>query len=207
MKAYHKVAIALAAVVILGAGLWLWGRYEVIKTAAIENKKTLAALYIQSRARGFIKPEDFADGDPARRRRVFQAFFDNVQSPDLFRMKVWDRNFTVIWSNLGDLIGQRFPDNHEVEEALEGKVELEMEQEEKSERVTERQFEGFSELYVPISNAKGEIVGVIEVYQPTFSLREEIRTKFLRLAALTAVISSALYAVAMLILRFLMKPA
>ena len=206
MKAQHKVPIVLAAVVILGAGLWLWNRHRVITTNAIEKAKTAAALQLQERARSFIKPEDFSDGDPVRQRRVFAAFFDAVQSPNLVRMKVWDRNFTVIWSDLSELIGQRFPDNHEVEEALEGKIEFEVEKP-KGERVTERQFEDLGELYVPISSGKGDVVGVLEVYQPTRSLREEIRTEFLRSAALTGAVFLGLSVVALLALRSRRKPA
>ena len=207
MKAQHKVPIVLAALVILAAGLWLWSQYLAIMSAAIEKTKTSSARYVQERARSLIKPEDFSDGDSARQRKTFETFFAAVQSPNLVRMKVWDRNFTVIWSDLRDLIGQRFPDNHEVEEALEGKIEFEVEKP-KGERVTERQFEDLGELYVPISGGKGDIVGVLEVYQPTRALRQEVRAEFLRSAALAAVVAAAFYVLALLALRSLKeKPA
>ena len=204
MKAQHKVPIVLAAVVILAAGLWLWARHAAIWTAALEKTKAAAALEVQERARSLIKPEDFSDGDSARQRKIFETFFEAVQSPNLVRMKVWDRNFTVIWSDLSELIGQRFPDNHEVEEALEGKIEFEIEKP-KGERVTERQFEELGELYVPISGGKGDIVGVLEVYQPTRSLRQQVRAEFLLSAALAAIVAAALYVLALLALRSLKK--
>ena len=200
MKARYKLPIALAALVILGAGLWLWSRYAAIWTAALERTKAASALNVQERARSMLKPEDFSDGDTARQRKVFAMFFDAVQSPNLVRMKVWDRNFTVIWSNLSDLIGQRFPDNHEVKESLEGKVEFEIEKA-KTEHLTERQFQELGELYVPISGGKGDIVGVLEVYQPTHVLRQEVRAEFLRSAALAAVVAVALYVLALFALR------
>jgi hypothetical protein len=204
MKAPYKLPIALAAVVILGAGWWLWSRYAAIGAAALEKTKAASALYVQERARSLIKPEDFSDSDTARQRKVFETFFEAVQSPNLVRMKVWDRNFTVIWSNLSDLIGQRFPDNHEVEEALEGKIEFEIEKL-KTEHLTERQFQELGELYVPISGGRGDIAGVLEVYQPTHALRQEVKAEFLRSAALAAVVSAALYVVALLALRALKK--
>jgi uncharacterized membrane protein YraQ (UPF0718 family) len=102
------------------------------------------------------------------------------------------------------LIGQRFPDNHEVEEALEGKIEFEIEKL-KTEHLTERQFQELGELYVPISGGRGDIAGVLEVYQPTHALRQEVKAEFLRSAALAAVVSAALYVVALLALRALKK--
>ena len=190
--------------VILGASLWLWSRYAAIWTAALDKTKTSSALYLQERARSLIKPEDFSDSDSARQRKVFETFFEAVQSPNLVRIKVWDRNFTVIWSNLSELIGQRFPDNHEVEEGLEGKIEFEIEKP-KPEHVTERQFQELGELYVPIAGAKGDIVGVLEVYQPTRALRQEVRAEFLRSALLATVVAAALYILALLALRFRKK--
>lgn len=204
MKAHYKVSLGLAALVILGAGLWLWSQYRAITAAAIEKTKTSSAQYVQERARSLIKPEDFSDGDLVRQRKVFETFFEAVQSPNLVRLKVWDRNFTVTWSNLSELIGQRFPDNHEVEEALEGKIEFEIEKP-KTEHLTERQYQELGELYVPITGGKGNIVGILEVYQPTHSLRQEVRAEFLRAAALAAVVAAALYILALLALRSLKK--
>ena len=166
------VVLILAAVVV-----WLSSSYGKIKAFAIEKNKTDTVAYIQKHLAALVKPEDFSDKNPARQQQVFQAFFDTIQSPQLVRIKVWDRNFNVIWSNLSELIGQRFPDNHEVQEALEGNVEFEIEKQ-KSEHFSERQYDELSETYVPIPNPNKDIIGVIEVYQPTSPLYDEINAQF-----------------------------
>ncbi len=187
---FSKVVMGCALVVALVTGLWLYVSYGNVRQAAIEKRKAETAAYLQKRAAALLKAEDFDAGDPALRQQAFQAFFDAVQSPDLVRMKIWNRDFTVVWSELRELIGQRFPDNHEVEEALEGKIEFEL-AESKDEQVSERAFEALSETYVPFFNAKGEVVGVFEVYQPIAPLNGEIWTRF-QSSAMTALAFAAL---------------
>src|SRR5262245_3057333 len=46
--------------------------------------------------------------------------------PEVVRVKIWDRNSSVIWSDEPQLVGQRFPDNDELKEALEGEVAVEI---------------------------------------------------------------------------------
>jgi len=118
MKTYYKVIIGLAALVIIGTGLWLYSQYEAIKTSTIEKRKADTASFIQNRAAAFIRPEYFGDGYSVLQQQTFENFFGAIQSPRLVRIKVWDRNFTIIWSNLTGLIGKSFPDNHEVKKAF-----------------------------------------------------------------------------------------
>ena len=187
---FSKVVMGCALVVALATGLWLYVSYGNIKQDAIEKRKAETAAYLHKRAAALLKAEDFDAGDPALRQQSFQSFFDAVQSPDLVRMKIWNRDFTVVWSELRELIGQRFADNHEVREALEGKIEFEP-AESKDEQVSERAFQALSETYVPFSNAKGEVVGVFEVYQPIAKLDQEIQSRFQSLA-MSGIVSAAL---------------
>lgn len=204
MKTYYKVIISLAVLVIIGTGLWLYGQHDAIKTSAIEKRKTDTASFIQNRAAALIKPKYFRDEHSILQQQTFENFFGVIQSPRLVRIKVWDNKFTIIWSNLTELIGKSFPDNHEVKEALSGKIEFEI-QKPKSEHISERQFQQLSETYVPISNQNGEIIGVIEVYEPIYSLNEEIKAEFQKSAIPTIAIALAGYAVMAFVLRFLIK--
>lgn len=204
MKRYQKVILALALLIVFGTGAWLYSRYSAIKSNAIEKKKTQIAGYVQSLASALLRAEDFSDKDSVRQRRAFQSFFGAIQSPEIVRMKVWDKTFTVIWANLTELIGQRFPDNHEVKEALEGKVEFEIEKP-KDEHVSERQFQQLSEIYVPIRNSKEEIIGVIEVYQSIVSLNDEVKSNFQRVAIPTIIGALISYVILAFSLRYLMK--
>lgn len=181
MKNHHKAVALFAVFVTVGGGVWLYGRYKSIKADVIQKMKEDTASYIKNRAAALLKPEAFTDKNVITRNQTFKSFFDAIQSPELVRIKVWDRNFTVIWSNLNELIGQRFPDNHEVQEAYEGKIEFEIDIP-KFEHISERQFRELAEIYIPIQDDKGELVGVIEVYRPAFPVDEEAKSRFQKVA-------------------------
>src|SRR3989475_1875513 len=87
--------------------------------------------------------------------------------PEVVRVKVWDRNATVLWSDEPRLIGQRFPDNDELKEALAGEVSVEIKTLSRREHAYERgQFTTLAEVYVPIfSKTTGRVIGVVEVYK------------------------------------------
>jgi len=87
--------------------------------------------------------------------------------PEVVRIKVWSRNATVIWSDEPRLIGQRFPDDNELKEALAGEVTVEIKPLEGSEHAYERpSFTTLAEVYVPIiSKTTGDVVGVVEIYK------------------------------------------
>ena len=201
MTIRYKSTIGVTAIALVGVSLLLYARYEAIKTSVIDKRKAEVAAFIQARASAMIKPEDFNSQDPLRRSKVFESFFEAIHSPELVRMKVWDRNYTVLWSNLTELIGQRFPDNHEVKESFEGKVEFEIDRP-KEEHVFERAFLELAEIYVPFPDGDGKIVGVIEIYQPAFSLHQEIRGRFLKSAIPIVIIASLGCFAAALVPRF-----
>lgn len=184
MKTKTKFAIISTVLVALVTSVILYQRLTFLSKRVVDHMKEQGAKHIQSIASTSLRPEDFRPQDPTEREQRFLNFWNKVQSPQIVRMKVWDKNFTIIWSNLPGLIGQRFPDNHEVEEALEGEVEFEIEKQ-KHEHLSERQYGELAELYVPFTAGGGEILGVIEVYQPTTTLKEEIARQFNRFVLIT----------------------
>jgi len=90
-----------------------------------------------------------------------------VGMPEVVRVKVWDRQATVLWSDEPRLIGRRFSDNRELQEALAGRVSVEIKTLTGREHAYERgRFATLAEVYVPIfSRTGGELVGVVEVYK------------------------------------------
>lgn len=189
------------------AGWRLYGEYNSIKSQAVEKAKSEVADFITKSASGMVRPEDFLSKDQALRDRVFGSFWAKIQSPEIVRIKVWDRDFTVIYSNLPDIIGRHFPDNHEAAEALEGKVELEYAQTKygsKTEGFSERQFLDLDEIYVPIRDAKGEVAGAIEIYQA--SVNAEVARKFKSRALYVSALTPLAYLIAAAALRYVLKP-
>ncbi len=109
----------------------------------------------------------------------FDDFAEKVKhlslGPDIERIKFWNKDRVVVWSDEKRLIGQYFPDNEELNNALGGNVASELSTLEKTENKFERQFKRLLELYIPIKfNASKEIVAVIEIYQNLDPLYRDI---------------------------------
>ena len=204
-KTYVQLLIVLAGVMVFIGGIWLYSRYQSIKASVFEERKAEIASTIHGAAASLIKPEDFTSQDPARHENAFEPFFLSIQSPELLRIKIWDRNFTILWSNLKDLIGERFPDNLEVKEALEGKIEFELSKV-KFEHFSERRYRELTETYVPIPDANGNVVAVIEVYHAFFPLQQEIHSQFQKSVMVAALIVVLGHFTAALVLRFFPNP-
>ena len=100
-----------------------------------------------------------------------------TELPEIVRVKVWDRNATVLWSDEEQLIGRRFPHNEELEQAFAGRVEVAIKRLTKHEQSYERRvFSTLAEVYVPIfSRAGGQVVGVVEIYKTPNRLFATIR--------------------------------
>jgi signal transduction histidine kinase/CheY-like chemotaxis protein len=97
--------------------------------------------------------------------------------PEIVRVKVWDPNARVLWSDEERLIGQLFPDNGELRDALAGKISVKIKPLTGREHTYERrEFATLAEVYVPIvSRQTGEVVGVVEVYKTPVRLFTTMR--------------------------------
>ena len=127
----------------------------------------LSGGYIRQEARQWIAPGDFdAAGSPAAQTN-FRAFYQEImRMPETIRVKIYDRERRVVWSDEPRLIGQRFTDNPELTEALAGETVADLKVGTKK---AENIFEAaprFVELYVPlIFDGVPGVAGIAEVYK------------------------------------------
>ena len=121
---------------------------------------------------------DVFAGDPvlASTERGAQLARLLTSLPDVVRVKVWDRASNVIWSDAAELIGQRFPDNPELQRALAGEIAVEIKPLAKREQASERAvYAALAEVYVPVTDESGRVMGVVEVYKVPGRLFSTIR--------------------------------
>ena len=113
-------------------------------------------------------------GVPADRGAEVSRLFTSL--PEVVRIKVWNRTATVIWSDKAELIGKRFPDNHDLREALGGEISVKIKPLAKREQASERAgHDVLAEVYVPVIDPRGGVVGVVEVYKVPARLFGTIR--------------------------------
>lgn len=87
-----------------------------------------------------------------------------LEIPEVFRLKVWNADGTILWSDHADLIGKNFAQNHHFQLASSGKVAYNNEGFKKSENITEQKERIVVEVYLPVYDGN-RIIGVLELYE------------------------------------------
>lgn len=178
-------ALAIGAFsVAMGAWLSSWLEQRMLeRDAALSRDFVQSIADIQRVAAFFAQP----DGVPGS---AVGEFFAHVAAmPDVLRANVYAPNRRVLWSSNPTLIGQVFPANDELDEALQGQVVVNPEQgdegHDKAEHVglnaaAHRYVENYLPVYEPRSR---RLMGVIEVYRRPTALFESIREGQVRIWA------------------------
>jgi two-component system sensor histidine kinase HydH len=134
--------------------------------------------FIRTEAWQGLSPDDFTTPESTTAQRHFRRFYEQaVLMPEIIRVKVYDANMRVIWSDESRLIGQRFPDNPQLLTALSGQTAVNLETgKRKGENVFEREEPELVEVYVPIMFAQdSRVVGVVETYKDPVQVFANIR--------------------------------
>jgi signal transduction histidine kinase len=109
-------------------------------------------------------------------RQSFKLYYDSLKTDEIIRIKIFNNNGTIIYSDKEELIGQTFNDNEELSDALKGSIKVEINRDlNKQENIYERQnFSSLMEIYVPIRDVDGKIGGVVELYEVLDIIDDEI---------------------------------
>lgn len=100
--------------------------------------------------------------------------------PDVLLTSVYARDGKIVWSTNRDLIGTFTSENEELREAFASKMDVAKHHAGNLSERAEQRFvveprEFFIENYVPLTDPKGEVVAVVEVYKEPRHLMDSIR--------------------------------
>ncbi|HEY3100788.1 MAG TPA: ATP-binding protein [Methylomirabilota bacterium] len=166
---------AISALLTQGVSEWEW--------------QNTAALVRREVEREGLQRIFSASADRASQERWGRALSATITTlPEVVRVKVWSRDAEILWSDEAGLIGQRFPGNDELRGALAGDVEVEQ-------RYEQRAFSTLAEVYVPIVERDGRVLGVIEVYKTPDRLQNTIRWSRIVIWAISVVGGAMFYLV------------
>lgn len=146
---------------------------RLMVTENIHHDAQEVMQFVQSFTPQAIAERFFVDrGDPLAEAAMTPLLEKMAALPDIVHVNVYDTTRTVRWSTRPEMIGQMLDGNPELEEALEGELEVE------SSLIEDRRYlkpehaylqgldTDFVETYVPIWNAANTtVVGVIELYR------------------------------------------
>jgi signal transduction histidine kinase len=120
-------------------------------------------------------------GDPDLAKR-FRGSIDHFAAmKDVLRNNVYSRDKVVLWSSDSQLIGKRFGENDELDDALKGELvvnsgRISREERKKPEHVgLHPGSDFFVEIYIPVRNPQGtRVLGVVEIYKAPVELTAAI---------------------------------
>jgi signal transduction histidine kinase len=137
-------------------------QWMLLRDDLIERERVHGANAIRIEAYASLEPGDFARWrTPAAQERFEQFFRKALLNPEVLRVKVYDGERRIVWSDDPHLIGQRSTGDGPLGAALQGVTVVQL--------ANERRLHDVLELYVPLAFAPGpapgtaRISGVVEV--------------------------------------------
>jgi HD-GYP domain-containing protein (c-di-GMP phosphodiesterase class II) len=105
--------------------------------------------------------------DPLRYSQIDAIVRQHILSQShIVRVKIWNRDRVIIYSDKQELVGQRFPIKDELQAAFNGELAMDITSLKADENIYEKgNFDRLSEVYVPIRLANSSnVVGAYEIY-------------------------------------------
>jgi diguanylate cyclase (GGDEF)-like protein/PAS domain S-box-containing protein len=193
--------LAICAVLVLVTAMFVtWTVAERLRWAAVAEAVRHAEAVIEGLVGPMIESSDLAD--PAAGQAAVNAQLEALASSGrILRIKVWDAQGTVRYSDLPALRGRTFPVEEDLQEALGGEVATEFTGADAEENEFERGLaDRFLSIYLPIRSTSGEVIGVYEVYEDAAPIEAQVEAA--RGSVLLLVGSMALALLAMLYAAF-----
>lgn len=163
---WQFAVVSLVVMVILGVALgWLLG--YIVERNALADAADEATQTVALRVLRHLSPADFRTPMRDQRYADFQRFAqESVISGHTARIKLWNPDGTVIFSDDPSQVGQSFPTGAELATALRGEVAMEVSALQGIEHLGERQYGRLLEVYAPVVfPGSPEVAGAFEMYQ------------------------------------------
>ena len=191
-----------AVVIALGAAVLAWVISSFLTEQMFRREASLSSEFVHNvlvsdGSISYLK--DPKDAVLSERFSNTIAHLTNMR--EVMRTNVYSLDRSILWSSDTSLIGQRFADNHELDEAMLGELVVE------AGRISDdvrfkREHEGLSrsavffvETYIPIREGPDRpVIGVVELYKAPLALTEAIHQGQWRVASAATAGALVLYA-------------
>ncbi|KKU79464.1 MAG: hypothetical protein UY04_C0008G0004 [Parcubacteria group bacterium GW2011_GWA2_47_7] len=184
--------IFLIGVFAIADALFLYPKYQIYHDVelfahapeVVSRGHAAEALVANALSDGSISLENFTTDVTASNTQAFSDFYQKNGGAGLFRVKIWDANYRVLWSDLSVLNGQRFSTNDEVREpygsgdtVIKGTLGVLIDEAVLYQKVCELYCRNFMEVYIPVKN-ENEVVGIVELYYNVQDVVDKLRGIF-----------------------------
>jgi PAS domain S-box-containing protein len=165
--------ICLVALILLGILLNLSIHHLMERNLIHHAEEMTTAVVINEVTRELTAAELQAPKAGAEYRAFSEKIKQLSLGPNIERIKIWNRQSEVLWADMPEMVGERYADNHGIEEVLSsGREVVELtwkgheREESEHELEGENQTKKLLELYVPITFPGSDRIDIIfEVYR------------------------------------------
>ena len=175
---FSLISFFLMAVI---ASVLAWGVQRHLEKKTLQQEAENAGDHVAAILNQNLRLADLsAPLDPNRYDQIDKLIRQNILGQRIVRVKIWNLDGVVVYSDKKDLVGRRFPVEGELREALSGKIAMEISDLQKEENVAERgHFRRLMEIYVPLRPIDSpQVAGAYEIYHalsPTESHLTDLR--------------------------------
>jgi two-component system, NtrC family, sensor histidine kinase HydH len=159
--------LTIAVITTVQAGV----QWVLLRDDLLERESTATGQTVRADADASLRPEDFAAWQTPEAAARFERFARRaLLNPDVRRVKIYNADMRVVWSDEARLIGERFTDNARLARALQGETIVHLAHGGQSENVYERNLQQALEVYVPLvlsgrTPGTARIDAVVELYK------------------------------------------
>ena len=171
--------VSLVPIVLLGLVLAHFMGAQ-IRQRAVTDAARSAVLVSRLGIQPLLTPTDLSEGLTRSRLDALDAAVrPGLLGGDVTRIKIWNADSQIVYADDGSLIGRTFPTSHELEEALDGKREVEISglgrpRTRRSVRTGRRSRSMFRSLFAPTRSLPGRSRSTFRTLR---SPRESRRTR------------------------------
>jgi len=146
-------------------------QWALLRHDLLERESVATGQIVRADADATLRPEDFTEWQTPDAVARFERFARRaLLTPDIRRVKIYNSEMRVVWSDEPRLIGERFPDNERLARALQGETIVHLAAGGQPENRYEVDLEEAMEVYVPLvlsgrTPGTARIAAVVEVYK------------------------------------------
>jgi signal transduction histidine kinase len=176
MSLAQRFALVCLAVLVVGAFVIGSLVSREIERGVIERTAAITALYVDSVVGPHLSGLETGTLSDADIANLNGLLWETPLGEKIVSFKVWSREGEVLYGRDPGLIGQRFPIESDLRQALGGSVASHISGLGAEENRFERQYwSRLVETYAPVHSEDGEVIGVVEFYQLPGELLRQIR--------------------------------
>src|SRR3989440_547353 len=157
--------VSLIPLATLGFGLFVFLQGQ-IRSRALDGARNAATLVARSSVEPILVGENVQAPLSPRVQQELVASRKQLHAAGVVRIKLWNLDGRVVYSDKRDLIGRRFPRAPDLVEAADGHVMSDVSALKEAENVEDHGYGKLVEVYVPLRTAHGRVGSVFEMYLP-----------------------------------------